>query len=83
VPDINDLPRFNGGLVGYFGYETIGYIEPRLKSTGKDDPIGSPDILLMVSEEILVFDNLSGKLILLTHANPEDFDHRLTRQAND
>ncbi|NYT47381.1 MAG: anthranilate synthase component I [Candidatus Methanofishera endochildressiae] len=71
VPDINDLPRFNGGLVGYFGYETIGYIEPRLKSTGKDDPIGSPDILLMVSEEILVFDNLSGKLILLTHANPE------------
>ena len=71
VPDIKDLPRFNGGLVGYFGYETIGYIEPRLKSTGKDDPIGSPDILLMVSEEILVFDNLSGKMLLLTHANPE------------
>ena len=71
VPDIEDLPRFNGGLVGYFGYETIGYIEPRLKSTGKDDPIGTPDILLMVSEEILVFDNLSGKMLLLTHANPE------------
>ena len=71
VPDIEELPRFNGGLVGYFGYETIGYIEPRLKSTGKDDPIGTPDILLMVSEEILVFDNLSGKMLLLTHANPE------------
>lgn len=71
VPDIEDLPRFNGGLVGYFGYETIGYIEPRLKSTGKEDPIASPDILLMVSEEVLVFDNLSGKLLLLTHANPE------------
>ena len=70
VPDIKDLPRFNGGLVGYFGYETIGYIEPRLKSSGKVDPIGSPDILLMVSEDILVFDNLSGKMILLTHANP-------------
>ena len=70
VPDIKGLPRFNGGLVGYFGYETIGYIEPRLKATGKDDPIGSPDILLMVSEDILVFDNLSGKMILLTHANP-------------
>jgi len=50
VPDIEGLPRFNGGLVGYFGYETVGYIEPRLKSTGKDDPIGTPDILLMVSE---------------------------------
>ncbi|MGD7036037.1 anthranilate synthase component I [Alkalicoccus sp. WONF2802] len=71
VPDIEGSPRFNGGLVGYFGYETIGYIEPRLKSTNKPDPIGTPDILLMVSEEILVFDNLSGKLLLLTHADPE------------
>ncbi len=70
VPDIDGLPRFNGGLVGYFGYETIGYIEPRLKSAGKDDPIGTPDILLMVSEEMLVFDNLSGKVLLLTHADP-------------
>ena len=70
VPDIKGLPRFNGGLVGYFGYETIGYIEPRVKSTGKDDPIGTPDILLMVSEEMLVFDNLSGKVLLLTHADP-------------
>ena len=82
VPDIKDLPRFNGGLVGYFGYETIGYIEPRLKSTGKEDPIGSPDILLMVSEDILVFDNLSGKMILLTHANPVEegaYDKAQTR----
>jgi len=70
VPDIDDLPRFNGGLVGYFGYETIGYIEPRVQSTGKEDPIGNPDILLMVSEEMLVFDNLSGKVLLLTHADP-------------
>ena len=70
VPDIKELPRFNGGLVGYFGYETIGYIEARLKTTGKDDPIGNPDILLMVSEEMLVFDNLTGKVLLLTHADP-------------
>jgi anthranilate synthase component 1 len=74
VPDIADLPRFNGGLVGYFGYETIAYIEPRLRGTGKPDPLGCPDILLMVSEEILVFDNLSGKVLLLTHANPEEAD---------
>ncbi|AEG02934.1 anthranilate synthase component I [Methylomonas methanica] len=70
VPDIEGLPRFNGGLVGYFGYETIGYIEPRLKSAGKPDPIGTPDILLMVSQDLLVFDNLSGKMLLLTHADP-------------
>ncbi|MDD5113519.1 MAG: chorismate-binding protein, partial [Methylobacter sp.] len=72
VPDIDQLPRFNGGLVGYFGYETIGYIEPKLRTAGKDDPLGCPDILLMVSEEVLVFDNLSGKMLLLTHANPEE-----------
>ncbi len=70
VPDIKGLPRFNGGLVGYFGYETIGYIEKRLQSIGKPDPIGNPDILLMVSEDMLVFDNLSGKMLLLTHADP-------------
>ena len=74
VPDIDTLPRFNGGLVGYFGYETIGYIEPKLRSTAKPDPLGNPDILLMVSEEMLVFDNLSGKMLLLTHANPEEVD---------
>jgi len=74
VPDIDTLPRFNGGLVGYFGYETIGYIEPKLRGTEKSDPLGNPDILLMVSEEMLVFDNLSGKMLLLTHANPEEPD---------
>jgi anthranilate synthase component I len=71
VPDIEELPRFSGGLVGYFGYETVAYIEPRLHAD-KPDPLGCPDILLMVSEEILVFDNLSGKMLLLTHANPEE-----------
>lgn len=71
VPDLTNLPRFNGGLVGYFGYETIAYIEPRLSGTAKQDPLGCPDIVLMVSEEMLVFDNLSGKMLLLTHADPE------------
>lgn len=70
VPDVPGLPRFNGGLVGYFGYETIGYIEPRLQPGSKPDPIGAPDILLMVSQDLLVFDNLSGKMLLLTHADP-------------
>ena len=85
VPDIADLPRFNGGLVGYFGYETIGYIEPRLRSVGKADPLGNPDILLMVSEEILVFDNLSGKMLLVIHANPEEDDayNRAVVRLND
>ncbi len=70
----SNLPRFTGGLVGYFGYETIGYIEPRLKDTTKADPLGTPDILLMVSEEVLVFDNLSGKLYLIVHAHFDPSD---------
>lgn len=69
VPDIEGLPRFTGGLVGYFGYETIRYIEKKLaKDSHKPDPIGTPDILLMVSEEVVVFDNLRGELHLIVHA---------------
>ncbi len=71
VPVIPDLPRFNGGLVGYFGYETIGFIEPKLRFNSKEDPLDSPDILLMVSEDLVVFDNLSGKLMIITHVDPQ------------
>jgi len=66
------LPRFTGGLVGYFGYETIGYIEKCLAKTGKPDPLQTPDILLMVSEEFVVFDNLSGKLFIIVLADTDD-----------
>jgi anthranilate synthase component 1 len=64
------LPRFCGGLVGYFGYETVRYIERRLAATPKKDEIGAPDILLLVSEEIAIVDNLSGKLTLVVYAEP-------------
>ncbi len=64
------LPRFTGGLVGYFGYDTVRYIEPRLAKTSKPDPLGTPDIVLMVSEEVVVFDNLSGKLYVIVHVDP-------------
>lgn len=66
------LPRFSGGLVGYFGYETVGYIEPRLADTDKPDPLGTPDILLMLSEEVVVFDNLSGKLRFIVYVDPAE-----------
>ncbi len=70
VPEISGLPRFHGGLVGYFGYETIHYIEPQVGKTAKPDPLAVPDILLMVSDEVLVFDNLTGKLLIIVHADP-------------
>ncbi|TVT77483.1 MAG: anthranilate synthase component I [Denitromonas halophila] len=71
VPPNDGLPRFAGGLVGCFGYDTVRYIEPRLAGTKKDDPIGTPDILLLLSEEIAIVDNLSGKLTLVVYAEPE------------
>ena len=65
-----DLPRFTGGLVGYFGYDTIRYIEPKLANAPNPDHIGTPDILLLVSDEVVVFDNLSGRLYVIVHVDP-------------
>ncbi|WP_456444257.1 anthranilate synthase component I [Thiolapillus sp.] len=69
VPELPGLPRFSGGLVGYFGYDTIGYIEPRLKNNAKADPLDTPDILLMVSDEVVVFDNLAGRMYIIVHGD--------------
>ena len=80
VASLPGLPRFCGGLAGYFGYETIRYIEPRLAKTlkpdapGKSDTIGTPDILLMLTEQLAVVDNLTGKLTFIVYANPEQAD---------
>ncbi|MFN7183599.1 MAG: anthranilate synthase component I [Thermomonas haemolytica] len=70
VPEIPGLPGFTGGLVGWFGFECIEYIEPRLRANPKPDELGTPDILLMQSDELAVFDNLKGRLYLIVHADP-------------
>ncbi len=70
VPKLPDLPVFTGGLVGYWGFDTIAYVEPKLARTEKPDPLGAPDVLLMLSEEVAVFDNLKGRLYLIVHADP-------------
>ncbi|MFW2374462.1 MAG: anthranilate synthase component I [Gammaproteobacteria bacterium] len=70
VAELEGLPKFTGGLVGYFGYDTIRYIEPRLANDNKPDALNTPDILLMLSEEVVVFDNLSGKLYLIVQVDP-------------
>ena len=66
--------RFAGGLAGYFGYEAVRYVEPRLKREPKPDPLGLPDIRLVLSEELAVVDNLSGKLHLIVYADPSQPD---------
>ena len=64
------LPRFCGGLAGYFGYDAVRYIEPKLADTWKPGGIETPDILLLQCEELAVIDNLSGRLYLIVYADP-------------
>ena len=70
VAPVTGLPRFTGGLVGYFGYDTVRMIEPVLGECAKPDALDLADILLLVSDEVVVFDNLSGKLYVVIHVNP-------------
>ena len=64
------LPRFCGGLAGYFGYDAVRYIEKKLEKSCPPDALGTPDILLLQCEELAVIDNLSGKLYLIVYADP-------------
>jgi len=79
------LPRFCGGLAGYFGYDAVRYIEPKLAKTYNDGGIETPDILLLQCEELAVIDNLSGRLYLIVYANPAEPEafHRAKRRLNE
>ncbi len=70
VPSLPDMPRFCGGLVGYFGYDCVRYVEKKLMHAPATDPLATPDIFLMLAEEVVVFDNLRGTLHLVTHVDP-------------
>jgi anthranilate synthase component I len=70
VPHDLELPRFAGGLAGYFGYETIQYIEARLRHKKTKDTLGVPDILLMLSDELIVVDNVAKKIFIVSYADP-------------
>ena len=64
------LPRFCGGLAGYFGYDTVRYIESRLARHSLPDELGVPDIQLMLTEELAVIDNVAGRIYLIVYADP-------------
>jgi len=64
------LPRFCGGLAGYFGYDAVRYIEPRLAGVAKPGGLATPDLMLLQTEELAVIDNLSGRLSLIVYADP-------------
>jgi anthranilate synthase component I len=64
--------RFGGGLVGYFGYESVRHLEPKALGAAKPDPLGTPDIVLLVSDELAVIDNVLGRLYLVVYADPRE-----------
>jgi anthranilate synthase component 1 len=70
VPKLPELPVFTGGLVGYLGYEIVQRFEPRLLDEDKPDELGTPDLVLLLSEEVAVFDNLAGRLFLIVNVDP-------------
>ncbi len=79
------LPQFTGGLVGYFGYDSVRYIEPRLKNVPEADPVGLPDLWMMLSKTVIVFDNLKDTLFLIVHADVSDADayHKAQQQLDE
>ena len=70
--ELPQLPVFHGGLVGYFAYDAVRYVESRLANSAPPDALGTPDILLMLSDEVLVFDNLRGTLHVIVNADPRE-----------
>jgi anthranilate synthase component 1 len=79
------LPRFCGGLAGYFGYDTVRHIEPKLAKVHKPGGIGTPDLQLLLTEEVAVIDNLSGRLYLIVWADPGQPEayHRARRRLGE
>tara|TARA_R110000868_G_scaffold69261_1_gene204161 strand:+ start:40175 stop:41650 length:1476 start_codon:yes stop_codon:yes gene_type:complete len=69
---LDGLPRFSGGLVGYFSYDTIRYAEKRLADCPNPHPLGTPDILLMVSDEVVAYDNLANQISIIINVDPAD-----------
>lgn len=69
-PPIEDLPIYTGGLVGYFGYDTVRYVEKKVRDSAPPETVHTPDILLMVSNDVMVFDSVKGKIHLITHVDP-------------
>ena len=86
VPELPEEPPFLGGLVGYFAYDTVRYVEKRLHDSSPPDQIGTPDVLLMVSDDVIVFDNVKGRMKLITLVDPASapnaFERANERLAN-
>ncbi len=62
------LPQFQGGLVGYFGFDAIKYFEPSIKFAVQKDTMKTPDICLIISKQLLIFDKINDEINIIIYA---------------
>ena len=67
---MSDAPPFTGGAVGFFGYDLVRTVEP-LGEPGPD-PLGLPDMALMLSDALVAFDHLKHTITILVNADLEN-----------
>ena len=70
------LPRFCGGLVGYFSFDTIRYTEKKLNYKNNKSNLDTPDILLLFVDNFVVFDNLKNELTIVKYFKQNDIEAR-------
>ena len=71
VAPFEGLPPFAGGAVGLFGYDLVRHAEPTV-GPGNPDPVGTPDMALMVSDVLVAFDHLRHEVTVLANVFSED-----------
>ena len=72
APEIEGLPRFFGGAVGFLAYDVVRCFEPRIPAHAHDD-LGTPDLYMMFTESVLMFDNVKQSLTIIVNVALNDF----------
>ncbi len=69
-----DAPPFTGGAVGYFGYDLVRTVETTLGAPPNPDPLGLPDMALMLSDVLVIFDHLKHTVTILVNVSADDVE---------
>ena len=85
-PNIDNLPRFHGGFIGFFAYESAQYAENKIASlSGKDSKFEEhmPDIMLVKADQLIIFDNLNSSTQIIFNANLENMTYEFAQSKLD
>ena len=81
-PRLPYLPSFTGGLVGYFSYDFIGYVEPALRGSAEDTE-NFKDLDLMLFDKVIAFDHVKQKFILIANMSLDDPETNYNKAVNE